>query len=79
MRTARLSREGARLFQLVSRDLEFVAIGIAEVDRVRDLVILEFEFDSAAFEFVLRDEKVFVIGAKGQVQHTDLDGTRGRS
>jgi len=42
-------------------------------------VILELGLDAAALEFVVRDEKVFAIGAKGQVQHTDLDGTGGRS
>src|SRR5215469_3116624 len=36
--------------QFVSRDLELVAVGIAEIDRVRDLVVLEFEFDSALFQ-----------------------------
>ena len=63
---------------LVRRNLELVAVGIAEINRVRDFVILEFEFDSATFEFVLRDEKILVIGAKCQVQHLDPSGTRGR-
>ncbi len=37
----------AALIDLVRRDLELVAVGITEINRVRDFVILEFEFDSA--------------------------------
>ena len=37
----------AALIDLVRRNLELVAVGIAEINRVRDFVILEFEFDSA--------------------------------
>ena len=37
----------AALLDLVRRDLELVAVRIAEINRVRDFVILEFEFDSA--------------------------------
>ena len=35
------------LIDFVRRDLELMASGIAEINRVRDFVILEFEFDSA--------------------------------
>ena len=33
--------------QIVGCNLELVPVGIAEIDGVRDFVILEFEFDSA--------------------------------
>jgi hypothetical protein len=48
-----------------------MAIGIAEIDGVRNLVILEFEFDSALFQFALRDEEIFPVGAKREVKHLD--------
>ena len=38
---------GPKLSDLVRRNLQLVAVGIAEINRVRDFVILEFEFDSA--------------------------------
>jgi hypothetical protein len=41
--------ECAALLDRVRRNLELVAVGIAEINRVRDFVILEFEFDSALF------------------------------
>ena len=34
------------LLHFVRRNHELVAVGIAEINRVRDFVILEFEFDS---------------------------------
>src|SRR3982751_1321644 len=37
----------AALINLVRRNLELVAVRIAEINRLRDLVILEVEFDSA--------------------------------
>ena len=37
----------AALIDLVRRYLKLVAVGIAEINRVRDFVILDFEFDSA--------------------------------
>ena len=37
----------AALLDFVRRNLELVAVGIAEINRVRDFVILEFKFDSA--------------------------------
>jgi len=36
---------------------------------MRDFVILEFEFDSALFQFALRGEKIFTVGAKSEVKH----------
>ena len=56
-------------FKLVSRDLELVTIGIKKIDGLRDFVILEFEFDSALFEFALRGEKIFPVCAKGEMKH----------
>ena len=35
------------LIYVVRRNLERMAVGIAEINRVRDFVILKFEFDSA--------------------------------
>ena len=35
------------LLDVVRRNLELMAIGVAEINRVRDFVILEFKFDSA--------------------------------
>ena len=43
----RTKSECAALLDLVRRNLELVAVGIAEINRVRDFVILEFKFDSA--------------------------------
>ncbi len=56
--------------QLICRDFEHVPVGIVKIDRVRDLVILEFEFDSALFQFALRGKKIFMVSAKGQVKHS---------
>ena len=59
------------------RNLELVAVGIAEINRVCDLVILEFEFDSALFEFALRPEEIFPVRAKRQMKHSNF-AVRGR-
>ena len=59
-------------FKIVSRDLEYVTVGIAEINGVRDLVILEFEFDSALFQFVLRGEEILSVCAKSEVKHSDV-------
>ena len=42
-----------------------MAVWIAKINRVRDFVILEFEFDSALFQFSLRSKKILAIRAKG--------------
>ena len=60
------------LFQVVRRDLELMAVGIAEIDRVRNFVILEFELDSALFQFALRGEKILPVRAKREMKHSDL-------
>ena len=44
-------REYAALLDLVRRNLQLVAVWIAKINRVRDFMILEFEFDSALFQF----------------------------
>jgi hypothetical protein len=65
------------LLDLVRRNLELVAVGIAEINRVRDFVILEFKFDSARFEFLLRSDKIFAVRAKRQMKHSNFS-MRGR-
>jgi hypothetical protein len=60
------------LIQVVRRDLELVAIGIAEVNRVRDFVVLEFEFDSVLFQVTLRRVEIFAIRPEGEMKHSDL-------
>jgi len=62
----------AALIDLVCRNLELVAVGIAEINRVRDFVILEFEFDSALFQFALRIEEIFPVRAKRQMKHSNF-------
>ena len=46
-----------------------VAVGIAEIDGVRDVVILEFEFDSALFQFALCGDEIFTISAKSEMKY----------
>jgi len=67
----------AALPDLVRRNLQLVVVWIAEINRVRDLVILEFEFDSTLFEFALRSEKIFPVRAKGEMKHSNF-AVRGR-
>jgi hypothetical protein len=67
-----LGAKCAALIHLVRRNLQLVAVGIAEINRVRDFVILEFEFDSALFQFPLRSTKIFVIRAKGKMKHSNF-------
>ena len=50
---------GVLSLQIIGRDLEGVAVGIAEINRVGNFVILEFEFDVAIFQFALGGEKIF--------------------
>jgi hypothetical protein len=54
-----------------------VAVGIPEINRVRDFVILEFEFDSALLEFALRTEEIFPVRAKREMKHSNF-AMRGR-
>jgi hypothetical protein len=72
MRSSRLERARRFSRQVVGRDFELVAVGIAKVNGVRNLVILEFEFDAAAFEFFLRSKKTIAISAKGEMKHSDV-------
>jgi hypothetical protein len=62
----------AALLDLVRRDLELVAVGIAEINRVRNFVILEFEFDSTRLEFLLCSGKIFPVRAKGEMKHSNF-------
>ncbi len=68
----------AALIDLVRRDLEGVAVGVAEINRVRNLVILEFEFDSAIFEFALRRKKILPVRAEREMKHPKTAVTRRR-
>src|SRR6202035_2015302 len=61
-----------RVGQIVRGDLELMAVGIAEIDGVRDLVVLEFKFDSALFQFALRSEKIFPVRAKSEMKHSNF-------
>src|SRR6476620_9199985 len=67
----------AALPDLVRRNLQLVVVWIAEINRMRDLVILEFKFDSARFEFLLRSDKIFAVRAKRQMKHSNFS-MRGR-
>src|SRR6516162_4659196 len=62
----------AALIHVVRRNLQLVAVGIAEINRVRDLVILEFEFDSALFQLPLRGVEIFAIRTKRQMKHSNF-------
>ena len=64
-------------FEIISRNLQLVAIGIAEINRVRDFVILELEFDSVLLEFLLCSDKIFAVRAEGQMKHSNF-AVRGR-
>src|SRR5215831_1505206 len=70
-------REGAALLQVVRRNLELVAVGIAEINRVRDFVILKFEFDSVFLQFSLRTMEIVAIRAKREMKHSNFT-VRGR-
>ena len=73
VRTVRAGLAFQRAFlQIIGRDLEGVSVGIAEINRVGNFVILEFEFDSALLQFALRGEKIFPVCAKREVKHSDL-------
>ena len=60
--------------QLVSRDLQLVAIGIAEVNRMRDAMVLKVKSDSALFQFLLRSFKILSIRAQGKMEDTHRVG-----
>ncbi len=58
--------------KLIRRDLKFVAVGIAEINRVRDFVILKFEFNAVTFQFFLGGEKILSVRAQRQMKHADI-------
>src|SRR5882724_1943138 len=64
--------EGCAALCDVRRNLELVAVGIAEINRVRDFVILKFEFDSALLQFLLRSEKIFPVRAECEMKHSNF-------
>ena len=72
--SARHDKSG-RLGQFVSSDLQLVAVGIAEIDRVRNFVTLEFEVDSALFQFALRCEKIFTVRSKSEMKYSEFPVT----
>ena len=47
-------KHGRPPLQFVSRDLDLVTVGVAKVDRMRDLVILKIEWNRASLQFILR-------------------------
>ena len=49
-----------------------MAVGVAKINRVRDFVILEFEFDSVLLEFALCTEKILPVRAKREMKHSNL-------
>ena len=71
-RRARYPTKGglSRLFQLVSRDFQLVAIRIAKVNRIRDAMILKVKSDSALFQFLLRSFKILSVRAQGKMKDT---------
>jgi hypothetical protein len=69
---------GVLFLQIIGRDLEGVAVGIAEINRVGNFVILEFEFDVAIFEFALRREKILPVRAEREMKHPKTAVTRRR-
>src|SRR5262245_24788904 len=67
------SSEGsAALIHVVCRNLQLVPVRIAEIDRVRDFVILKFEFDFAFLQFPSRSAKIFAIRTKREMQHSNF-------
>ena len=60
------------LFYFISRDLQQVAVGIVKINRVRNFVILEFEFDASFFQFALRGDKIFPVCPKSEVKNSEL-------
>ena len=46
-----------------------MVVGIAEIDGVRNSVILEFETDSALFQFALCGDEIFTVSAKSEMKH----------
>ena len=55
-----------------------MSVEIAKIDGMRDLMILEFEFDSALFEFALRSKKILPVRAEREMKHPKTAVTRRR-
>ena len=47
-----------------------MSIGIAEVNRMRDAMILKVKSDSALFQFLLRSFKILSVCAQGKMEDT---------
>ena len=62
------------LLPLISRDLQPMSIGIAEVNRMRDAMVLKVKSDAALFQFLLRAFKIPSIRAQGKMEHTGRVG-----
>ena len=71
MRSSRPERARRFSCRLVSRDFELVAVGIAKVNGVRNLVVLEFELDGPLLKLLLCSEKIFPVRTKSEMQHAD--------
>ena len=56
--------------ELVSCNLDLVTVGIAKVDRVRNLMVLKIERDRAFLQLILGTQKIFAIGAKGKMKRS---------
>ena len=55
--------------QFVGSDLEFVTVGVEEINGMRNFVVLKFEPNAAFLQFFLGMEKVFSIRPESQVKH----------
>jgi hypothetical protein len=53
-------------------------VRITEINRMRNLVVLEFKFDATVLEVLLCAQKIFSACAKSEMQHLDLARTRRR-
>ena len=60
--------------QIISRDLEFVAVGIREINGMRNFVVLKFELNAALFQFFLCSQKILSIGAERQMKYSNVAG-----
>jgi hypothetical protein len=79
VRTVRAGLAFQRAYlQIIGRDLEGVAVGIAEINRVGNFVILELELDTARLQFVLCREKIFPVRAEREMKDPKTAVTRRR-
>ena len=62
-----LSIDGSLKF--VGGDLQLMAIGVVEVDRMGDVMVLESDIDPLSLQFFLGYKKVFPVRPQGKVGH----------